>query len=142
MTNQQNASSAGGDARPTGDTKQLANQAKQLANDAQAIKGQLQSAGVQAKDLKPVDDVIKALKDMTNEKNLQNPKGLQELYSTATEKFKMLEFEIRKRTDTTNEQLFLSGSDDVPPAFRSLIEQYYRSLNKKPGGPGGGGGGK
>jgi len=28
----------------------------------------------------------------------------------------------------------------VPPSFRSLIEQYYRSLNKKPAGPGGGGG--
>ena len=140
MTQQQNASSSGGDARPTSDSRQLANQAKQLATDAQNIRGDLQRAGVQAKDLKPVDDVIKALKDMTTEKNLQNPKGLQDLYSTAVEKFKMLEFEMRKRIDTTNEQLFLSGSDDVPPAFRSLIEQYYRSLNKKPTGPGGGGG--
>ena len=75
MTEPANASSSGGDARPTGDTQQLANQAKQLANDAQAIKGQLQQGGVQAKDLKPVDDVIKALRDMTNEKNLQNPEG-------------------------------------------------------------------
>ena len=140
MTNQQNASSSGGDARPTGDSRQVANQAKQLANDAQQIRGDLQRAGVQAKDFKPVDDVIKALQNMTNEKNLQNPKGLQDLYSTAVEKFKMLEFEMRKRVDTTNEQLFLSGSDDVPPAFRSLIEQYYRSLNKKPTAAGGGGG--
>ena len=140
MTNQQTASSAGGDARPTGDSKQIANQAKQLANDAQALKGQLQQGGVKPQDLKPVDDVIKALKDMTNEKALQNPKGLQDLYTTAVEKFKLLEFEIRKRVDTTNEQLFLSGSDDVPPSFRTLIEQYYKSLNKKPAGPGGGGG--
>ena len=138
MTMQQNASSAGGDARPTGDPRQIANQAKQLSNDVQAIRGDLQRAGVQAKDLKPVDDVLKALRDMTNEKNLQNPKGLQDLYSTAVDKFKMLEFEMRKRIDTTNEQLFLSGSDDVPASFRSLIEQYYRSLNKKPTTAGGG----
>ena len=139
MTQQQNASSSGGDARPNGDPRQLANQARNLANDAQQIRGDLQRAGVQARDLKPVDDVIKALRDMTDANKLQNPKGLQDLYSTAVEKFKMLEFEMRKRVDTTNEQLFLSGSDDVPPAFRSLIEQYYRSLNKKPAGAGGGG---
>ena len=74
-----------------------------------------------AKDLVPVDDVVKALRDSSNEKNLQNPKGLQDLYTTAVEKFKVLEFEIRKRVDTTNGQMFLSGSDDVPPAFRNLI---------------------
>ena len=139
MTNSRDAGSGGGDARPNGDPRQLANQAKQLATDAQQIRGDLQRAGVQAKDLKPVDDVIKALRDMTSEQKLQNPKGLQDLYSTAIEKFKMLEFEMRKRIDTTNEQLFLSGSDDVPPAFRSLIEQYYRSLNKKPASGGSGG---
>jgi len=131
-----NQSNSMGDARPNGDTKQLANTAKNLANQAQDVRNQLQQAGVAPKDLAPVDDVVKALRDLTNEKNLQNPKGLQDLYTTAVEKFKVLEFEIRKRVDTTNEQLFLSGSDDVPPAFRTLIEQYYRSLNKKPGGGG------
>ncbi len=60
--------------------------------------------------------------------------GCNELYQTAVQRFKTLEFEIRKRTDTTNEQLFLSGSEDMPPSFRTLIEEYYRALNKKGGG--------
>ena len=94
----------------------------------------MQKAGVPPKDLTPVDDVVKALQDLGNEKNLQNPAGLQELYQTAVQRFKTLEFEIRKRVDTSNEQLFLSGSDDVPPAFKKLIEEYSRALAKKGGG--------
>jgi hypothetical protein len=74
------------------------------------VKNQLQKAGVAPKDLQPVDDVIKALQALGNEKNLQNPAGLQELYQTAVERFKALEFEIRKRVDTSNANLFLSGS--------------------------------
>ena len=80
-----------------------------------------------------IDDVVKALQQLGNEKNLQNPTGLQELYATAVQKFKVLEFEIRKRVDT-NQQLYLSGSEDVPPAFKNLIEEYYRQLVKKGGG--------
>jgi hypothetical protein len=114
--------------------RQLANQARQLASDAQTVRRQLQQAGVPPKDLTPVDDVVKALQQLGNEKNLQNPAGLQELYQTAVDRFKTLEFEIRKRVDTSNEQLFLSGSEDVPPSFKSLIEEYYRALSKKGGG--------
>jgi len=104
-----------------------------LQQQAQTVRNQLQQAGVANKDLAPIDDVVKALGAMSNEKNLQNPTGLNELYSTAVQKFKALEFEIRKRVDTTNGQLFLSGSEDVPPSFKSLIEEYYRALAKKGG---------
>jgi hypothetical protein len=76
--------------------------------------------------------VIKALREITD-KNLVNPKGLQELYSTAVDKFKALDFAIRKRVDTSNDQLLLSGSEDIPAAFRSLIEEYYKQLAKKGG---------
>ena len=131
------ASSAGGDARPNlrqGDIRQWTNQARQLANDAQDVRRQLQQAGVASKDLQPVDEVVKALRALGDEKNYQNPEGLQQLYGTAVDRFKALEFEIRKRVDTTNEQLYLSGSEDVPTTFRSLIEEYYRALSKKGGG--------
>jgi hypothetical protein len=41
---------------------------------------------------------------------------------------------LRQRLDTGNNQLFLSGSEDVPPQFKSQIEDYYRRLAKKAGG--------
>ena len=126
-----NQSMSSGDSRPDG--RQIANQARQLANDAADVGRQLRAAGVSQKDLTPVDDVVKALRAMSDEKNLKNPTGLNELYQTAVQRFKALEFEIRKRVDTTNEQLFLSGSEEVPASFRTLIEEYYRTLSKKGG---------
>ena len=85
------------------------------------------------KDFTVGDDVVKALQALGNEKNIQNPAGLQELFQTAVQRFKALEFEVRKKVDTSNEQLFLSGSEDVPPAYRKLIEEYSRALAKKGG---------
>lgn len=123
----------GGDSRPNGDMRQIQSQARQLANDAADVRRQLAQAGVAPKDLTPVDDVVKALQALGSDK-VQNPKGVQELYQTAVEKFKALEFEIRKRVDTSNEQLFLSGSEDMPPQFKALIEEYTRALTKKGGG--------
>ena len=62
-----------------------------------------------------------------------DPGRLQQLYSTAVDKFKALEYEVRKKVDTTNEALFLSGSDEVPPKYKELIQEYYRALSKKGG---------
>ena len=123
----------GSDARPGADWRQIANQARQLANDAQDVRRQLQQAGIAPKDLTPVDDVVNALRALGDDKNLKNPKGLQELYATAVDKFKALDFAVRKKVDTSNEQLFLSGSEDVPASFRALIQEYYRALAKKGG---------
>ena len=123
-----------GDSRPGAggqDWRQVANQAKQLAGDAADLKRQLQQAGIAPKDLTPVDDVVKALQALGTSK--EPPKGLQELYATAVEKFKALDFAIRKKVDTSNEQLFLSGSEDIPESFKTLIQEYYRQLAKKGG---------
>ena len=98
------------------------------------LRNDLQRSGVNPKDLVPVDEVVKALRALGDERNYQNMGNLEQLYSTAVDRFKALEFELRKRTDTSNAQLYLSGSEDVPPNFRGLIQDYYRALSKKPGG--------
>lgn len=127
----------GGDSRAgnfRGDARQMANQARNLANDAQNVRRNLQQSGVNARDLQPIDEVVKALRALGDEKVYGDPAGLQQLYATALDKFKKLEYDLRKRTDTTNQQLFLSGSEDVPPNFKALIDEYYRTLSKKAGG--------
>lgn len=127
---------AGGDSRAgnfRGDARQMANQANNLADDAQRVRRQLQQAGLNARDLVPVDEVVKALRALGDEKAYGNPTGLQDLYATALDKFKKLEYDLRKRTDTSNQQLYLSGSEDVPPNFKALIDEYYRALSKKGG---------
>ena len=36
---------------------------------------------------------------------------------------KKLEFDLRKRTDTSNDSLYLSGSEDAPAAFRPMVDE-------------------
>jgi hypothetical protein len=52
-----------------------------------------------------------------------------------TDNIKRFEYTLRRRLEQNTNQVFLSGTDDVPEQYRKLVEQYYRSLSK----PGGGG---
>jgi hypothetical protein len=85
------------------------------------------------KDLQSVDEVVKALRAMDSDKLGENPLRLQQLYATALDKMKKLEYDLRKRTDTANDQLYISGSEDIPKLWESIIQQYYRNLSKKGG---------
>lgn len=144
----------GGQDRPFSlpEIAQYRNQAQQLANQAKDLGDQLKQAGANQRDQQQVDEITQALRNMAASRAYDNAAELRALENTTLDKMKKLEFDLRKRIDTSNQQLYLSGSDDVPPAFRSQIEDYYRALSKqsggttppaaptKPGGRGGGGG--
>jgi len=62
--------------------------------------------------------------------DLGDARGLDQL-KASVDHLKRFEFELRKKVGGDTQQLFLSGSDEVPPGFRQAIEEYYRSLAKK-----------
>jgi len=134
----------------------MANQAAQLAGDAQDLMRALQQAGANGKELQAVDDVAKALKEMSKDNAYKDPLGMQQLMAATLDKMKKVEWDMRKRLDTTNDQLFLAGSEEVPSNFKSLVNEYSKQLGKSgaapkspvkppvtpPAKPGRGGGGK
>jgi hypothetical protein len=125
-----------GDARPGmgGDfDRQFRNQAGQLANDAQQLRRQLQEAGGTQQDLQAVDQVLRSLREMTNASGDGPPTGLDQLSSAALDRMKKLEFDLRQRTDTTSDQLYLAGRDDAPVKYRPLVDEYFRALSQQPG---------
>ena len=134
MNGAPNASMNGGDARPNGgggmiDPRQFRNQANQFANDARDFRRQLQQAGGQAGELRSVDEVIRSLQQLgSSSSTLQNQ---QALAAEALEKMRMVEFNLRKRLDTTSDELFLSGAEEAPVRYRSQIEEYYRELSRR-----------
>ena len=102
-----------------------------MASDAEAMKRQLQQGGGTRQDMQSVDDFINALHQLGNDKgNADNIAGLSQ---AALDKIKKIEFELRKRTDTSNDELFVSGGDDAPAKYRALVDEYYRELSKKSG---------
>jgi hypothetical protein len=47
---------------------------------------------------------------------------------------KAAEFAMRREVEGPDrEKLFLSGTQDLPPGWQALVEEYYRSLSRKPG---------
>ena len=119
-----------------GDARQVRDQAGDLANDAQDLRRMLQGAGGTQNDLRAVDDVLKALRSLESSKNLGDPVEMQQLTAAALDKLKKLEFDLRKRVDTTNNDMFLSGSEELPAKFKDPIAEYYRQLAKRAGGGG------
>ena len=126
-----------GDARRRmndGEARQVRNQAGELANDAQDLRRQLQAGGGTQTDLRAIDDVLKALRSLESSKNIGDPVEMQQLTGVALDKLKKLEFDLRKRVDTTNNELFLSGSEEVPAKSKDQIFEYFRQLAKRAGG--------
>ncbi len=141
LTGTPSMSGGSGDARPglsNGDARDVRNQARQLANDAQALRQRLQQSGATGKDLQSVDEVVKLLRGMDSDKASNDPRGIQELAATALDKLTKFEWDLRKRVDTSNDALYLNGTEDAPSAYKDMIEQYYRALSKKKAGGGGG----
>jgi hypothetical protein len=110
------------------DIRQFRNQAREWANDAEALRRQLQQSGMNPRDL---DDVLRDLRQFDNDRVYADPQGLEKLQAAAIDKLKKFEFSLRRKADTGNDSLSLSGSDQVPEGFRQAIEEYYRSLAKK-----------
>jgi len=99
------------------------------------LRRQLAQAGGNARDLQSVDEVLRALRAMSGDQVNVNPSGLQELSAAALDKMKKLEFDLRKRTDTTSDEMYLSGADEAPTKYRPLVDEYFRELSKRSGTP-------
>ena len=127
----------GGDSRATrfggGVARQFANEAQQAAQDATNLRRALADAGASKEDQTALEQVLANLRQLGQPNAYNDPAATQELAARAMDKLQTLEFNLRKKVEKSN-QLFLNGSDQVPPAFRGSVEEYYRSLAKKGGG--------
>jgi hypothetical protein len=83
-------------------------------------------------DGRQLEEVLRGLRALQDDRVYQNADALQKLQSEVTENMKRFEFGLRRRAEGGNAQPVLSGSDEVPEQFRKLVEQYYKSLSKGP----------
>ena len=75
--------------------------------------------------------MLRDLRAFDNDRVFADPKSLEQLQAAAIDKLKKFEFSLRRKAESGNDSLSLSGSDQVPEGFRQAIEEYYRSLAKK-----------
>jgi hypothetical protein len=107
-------------------SRQLRREFRQRAEDARGIGTQLAEGGGTPGDLR---DIERKLRRLERSETWGSLHGVETLVAQTLEDLKMFEYSLRRELQGTDpEKLRLSGSDDVPDGWRSLVEEYYRSL--------------
>ena len=107
-------------------SRQLRREFRQRAEDARGIGTQLAGGGGAPGDLREIERKLRRLERAETWGSLH---GVETLVAQTLEDLKMFEYSLnRELQGTDSEKLRLSGSDDVPDGWRSLVEEYYRSL--------------
>jgi len=115
---------AGGDARQFGREFRLRREA------AEALRDDLRQQGVETGELDRMVDDLRRL-----ERPVNDPRGLDELQAALIERLKTFEFTLwRKFKAGAEGGPALGSAGQVPPEYRAMVEEYYRSLARRPGG--------
>jgi len=110
-------------------TRQLRREIAERARDAEAFRHALQESGVSSPQ---AEAIAKRLQALASERSFKDPLGLAELTSQVADDIKMLEYVLRREVLGKRPDLQLSGSEELPPGYRAMVEEYYRTLARKP----------
>ena len=115
-----------------GDVRQFRNEYQERAGEMADLRRELNDVGA---DLSELDDVIQAMRQLDDRRVYDDMEEIIRLQTQIMEGLKRFEYGLRRSVaEDDQDRLFLSGADEVPPGFRELIEEYYRSLSRGPGG--------
>ena len=126
------ASSTGGTGSPLGpdELRQFSRELRGQREDAETLRRDLAATGRSTADL---ERLIARLRAMEGAKALQHPNDLDRLRSSVIEGFKEFEFALRREFgDADGDRPTLGGGDDVPAGYRELVNEYFRSLARRP----------
>jgi hypothetical protein len=118
----------GGDFSPDDMGRQFQSELRQRRGELQELRRELQQEGV---DVTQLDQLLRTLEVLENRDPIGDPRGMEQLAEAVIPGLKEFEYMLRRQLGGADmEQLFLSGSDEVPPEYRELVEEYYRSLSR------------
>jgi hypothetical protein len=114
---------------PADQARQLRSDVRERLAEAQALRRELAQAG---RDVTQLDEAIRDLRRLQDAGVWTNALDVQRLQASLVDGLKQYEFGLRREVlGAGREQAFLSGTDEVPEAFRKLVEEYYRQLSRE-----------
>ena len=112
------------------DPQQIQRDLQQRLADAEALARDLRRQG---QDVAPLDRAIEAMRGLSNFTSLEDKQAEATLRTQVVEGLKAYEFALRRANgDEAGNRVLLERSGEVPPAFKALVEEYYRSLSRTP----------
>lgn len=109
------------------DIRQFRGEARRWANESQELRNLLREQDIDAKEL---DEILKRLRELDSDRVYKDAEELQRLQTFVSEGLKRFEYMLRRQTGDNGDRALVNGSDEVPPEFRALVEEYYRSLSR------------
>lgn len=114
------------------ESRQLRREITERARDAEAFRRALEQSGISSPQAAAL---AQRLQGLASDRNMKDPLGLAELAGQVAEDIKMIEYVLRREADGQRPELQLSGSEELPPGYRAMVEEYYRTLARKPKAP-------
>ncbi len=111
------------------EARQLRGEIKQRGEDAEAFRRALEESGISSPQAAAL---AQRLQGLASDRNFKDPLGLAELTGQVADDIKMLEYILRREADGNRPVLQLTGSEELPPGYRAMVEEYYRTLAKQP----------
>ena len=112
------------------EARQLSRELRARREAAQQLRRGLQGAGV---DTKGLDRAIARLGALDGEKVLGNAEAMQQLRAGVVEDLKAFEFALRRKLGAAETGgPALGGSERVPAQYREMVNEYFKSLARKP----------
>jgi len=112
------------------DVRQFSREFREQRQSAEALRRELQQMGMDPSDL---NRLIEQMRQLENGRNYDDPVSLERLQQSLIEGLKAFEFALRRQVEGTDKNRpVLGASGDVPAGFRQMVDEYYRSLSKKP----------
>ena len=111
------------------DLRQMSSEFEQRLREGQELRDSLRQMGISSEDL---DAVLRQMKDWKVRGINNDPLALDELRAKVIEGLRQFEYRLwRDIEGEGGERLYLAGSDEVPPGYRELVEEYYKNLASK-----------
>jgi hypothetical protein len=111
------------------EARQLRSEIGERVRDAEAFRRALEESGLSSAQAAALAGRLQGL---ASDRNFKDPLGLAALTAQVAEDVKMLEYVLRREAEADRPTLQLSGSEELPPGYRAMVEEYYKTLARKP----------
>jgi len=110
--------------------RQIRSELRERRSDLRELERELERAGQAPGGLREIDDRLGGLDNLSA---YRDPRGVAELAAAVLEDLKLFEYALSRQIEGADpKQLRLSDTDELPPGWRQLVEEYYRSLAREP----------
>ena len=90
----------------------------------------------QGRNVEELTDLIEQLRSIEGTRAFNDPQELARLRASVVQGFKEFEFTLRRQiVGVEADRPALGGNENVPAGYRDMVNEYFKSLSRKPATP-------